>query len=120
MLPIQQLLHLQERYDRTRTSVDRRNEHDMRLDTCVHLEHGRRCTLGLATECELPAACQACEKYEGMVRGMGDMFARFAKATGIEAVAKRVEHVTGKPCGCGGRRAALNRMMPFGSQEPER
>jgi hypothetical protein len=48
------------------------------------------------------------------------MFARFAKATGIEAVAKQVEHVTGKPCGCGGRRAALNRMMPFGSQEPER
>lgn len=92
----------------------------MRLATCVHLEHGRRCMLGLAADDRLPEACGACDRYEGKSRGMGDMVAMLAKATGMEAVAKQVEHVTGKPCGCGKRREALNRMIPFGPQEPER
>jgi hypothetical protein len=39
------------------------------------------------------------------------------RATGIEKV---VHAIAGKDCGCGKRRTALNRIMPFGSSEPER
>jgi len=56
--------------------------------------------------------CASCMDYEGKPRGFGDKVNRLAKATGIEAVAKRVEKKTGKPCGCGKRRAKLNKMFP--------
>jgi len=38
--------------------------------------------------------------------------AAVAAVTGIAAVARTVERVTGKPCGCAARRAALNAAMP--------
>ena len=89
----------------------------MRLATCVHLEHGRRCKLELAADADLPSACQTCDSYEGMARGLGDFIGKMADVTGIKAVTRQIEAATGKPCGCGERRAALNRMIPFG---PER
>jgi len=92
----------------------------MRIATCKHLRHQRTCSLGMAEDSTIPTACKTCDRYEPMVRGMGDFVAMVAKATGAEAVAKQVERVTGKPCGCGKRREALNRMIPFGPQEPER
>jgi hypothetical protein len=47
------------------------------------------------------------------IRGLGDVVAAITKATGIDRLVKAV---TGKKgCGCGKRRAALNRLMPFGS-----
>jgi len=52
-----------------------------------------------------------------MARGLGDFIGKMADVTGIKAVTRRIEAATGKPCGCGERRAALNRMIPFG---PER
>jgi len=38
--------------------------------------------------------------------------AAVAAVTGIAKVVRTVERVTGKPCGCAERRAALNAAMP--------
>lgn len=46
-------------------------------------------------------------------KGLGDSIENFTKATGIKAVVDKVSEVTGKPCGCGERRDALNRMFPY-------
>jgi hypothetical protein len=43
---------------------------------------------------------------------LGDRVAVLASVTGLAAVAKTVERVTGKPCGCAARRAALNAALP--------
>jgi hypothetical protein len=44
----------------------------------------------------------------GKVRGMGDVVANIAKATGIDKVAKFFEEKTGKDCGCKGRQEKMN------------
>ena len=46
-------------------------------------------------------------------KGLGDSIENFTKATGIKAVVDKVSEVTSKPCGCGERRDALNRMFPY-------
>lgn len=46
-------------------------------------------------------------------KGLGDSIENFTKATGIKAVVDKVSEVTGKTCGCGERRDALNRMFPY-------
>lgn len=50
-------------------------------------------------------------------RGLGDTVAKFTHATGIDKAAKLYAKVTGKPCGCAGRQAVLNRKVPY-SQAP--
>ena len=47
--------------------------------------------------------------------GLGDAVEAVAKVTGIAAAVEVVEAVTGKPCGCAGRKAALNKAVPFTS-----
>lgn len=85
---------------------------DARCHHCVDL----RCTLpaAIAVLGESPSlgACTLCESYEGPCRGLGDRVAAVASFTGLATVAKTVERVTGKPCGCAQRRAALNAAMP--------
>jgi len=81
----------------------------MRL-TCVHIRPGPRCAREVATPEQLPGACETCEHYRGPSRGLGDVVAKVAQATGVAAVVKAV---AGDGCGCGGRRAALNRAVPF-------
>lgn len=46
-------------------------------------------------------------------RGLGDSIERFTKATGIKKVVDTVAKKTGKDCGCGKRRDALNRAFPY-------
>jgi hypothetical protein len=53
----------------------------------------------------------------GEQTGAGDTFAAIAKAVGAEWVAKKVEQVTGKPCGCKKRQEALNRLVPYKPKE---
>jgi hypothetical protein len=48
------------------------------------------------------------------VRGLGDVVAAVAERTGVAAVARSVERITGKPCGCADRRRRLNEAVPFG------
>lgn len=81
----------------------------MRL-TCLHVRPGPRCVLELATPDCLPAACETCDHYRGPSRGLGDVVAKVAQATGVAAAVKAV---AGEGCGCGKRRAALNRAVPF-------
>jgi hypothetical protein len=57
-----------------------------------------------------PGICARCDKYKGPARGLGDVVAKVAQVTGVAAVVKRV---AGDGCGCAGRRAALNRAVPF-------
>lgn len=69
-----------------------------------------RCKIKAATPEQLPAACDTCEHYRGPSRGLGDVVAKVAQATGVAAAVKAV---AGEGCGCGKRRAALNRAVPF-------
>ena len=46
-------------------------------------------------------------------RGLGDSIERFTIATGIKKVVDTVAKKTGKDCGCGKRRDALNRAFPY-------
>lgn len=50
-------------------------------------------------------------------RGLGDAIADLARFTGLDKVAKYYEQVTGKNCGCDGRRQALNQLLPLGKPE---
>ena len=83
----------------------------------MHHRDGR-CTNALALplygDTPSPGICARCEHYAGPDRGLGDTVARVARATGIAAVARTVERVTGRPCGCAGRRVALNARFPTG------
>lgn len=79
--------------------------------TCRHHD-GRECSLGLYGGRPSPGVCARCERYNGPARGLGDRVAAIAEATGVAAVARTVERVTGKPCNCAQRRAALNARFP--------
>ena len=70
------------------------------------------CSLGHFDNKPTADDCASCMDYEGKPRGLGDKVNKVAKATGIEALAKKMEKKTGKPCGCGKRRAKLNKMFP--------
>ena len=46
-------------------------------------------------------------------KGLGDTIEKVTKATGIKRVVDAVSEATGKDCGCGKRRDALNRAFPY-------
>ena len=46
-------------------------------------------------------------------KGLGDTIEKVTKATGIKRVVDAVSESTGKDCGCGKRRDALNRVFPY-------
>jgi hypothetical protein len=46
-------------------------------------------------------------------RGLGDTVAAIANTTGVASVAKVVERLTGRECGCGQRRERLNDLLPY-------
>ncbi len=50
-------------------------------------------------------------------RGLGDTVAKFTRVTGIRRVVSAVSAVTGIPCGCPGRQAALNALVPYEATE---
>lgn len=60
--------------------------------------------------------CSICPHYDGPPRGAGDVVHAIATATGIARV---VEKVAGRDCGCARRRAALNAAIPLADPEPE-
>ena len=45
-------------------------------------------------------------------RGLGDDIENFTKATGIKTVVDKVSNGLNIPCGCEGRRDALNKLFP--------
>ena len=46
-------------------------------------------------------------------RGLGDSIEKFTQATGIKKVVDKISEATGKDCGCGNRKDALNRAFPY-------
>ena len=46
-------------------------------------------------------------------RGLGDSIARFTKATGIKKAVDIVSEGLNIPCGCEGRRKAMNALFPY-------
>jgi len=46
-------------------------------------------------------------------RGLGDSIHNFTSKTGIKSVVDRVSDGLNIPCGCEGRREALNIMFPY-------
>jgi len=44
-------------------------------------------------------------------KGLGDSIEKFTKATGIKKVVDTVSKATGKDCGCGARKNALNKKI---------
>jgi hypothetical protein len=95
------------------------------------LRHGRRCGSSLDIDAESRARVDAefpiiaapvagvTTAHRRELRGLGDVVERFTEATGIKAAVKAVEHLTGVPCGCDGRRDWLNKVVPFGEPKHE-
>jgi len=46
-------------------------------------------------------------------KGLGDSIHKFTSKTGIKSVVDRVSNGLNIPCGCEGRREALNIMFPY-------
>ena len=47
------------------------------------------------------------------LNGLGDVVEAVTEATGIKAAVDAVAKATGRDCGCGRRREALNKLVPF-------
>ena len=46
-------------------------------------------------------------------KGLGDDIEKFTKATGIKSVVDKVSDGLNIPCGCEGRKDALNKIFPY-------
>jgi hypothetical protein len=46
-------------------------------------------------------------------KGLGDDIEKFTKATGIKSIVGKVSDRLNIPCGCEGRRDALNKLFPY-------
>lgn len=79
----------------------------------VFLEQDENKQRILADRANRSAAVKGAETEAPSLRGLGDLVEMITTATGIKAVVKKIEAVTGVPCGCGKRREALNRAVPF-------
>ena len=49
-------------------------------------------------------------------RGLGDAIEAATRATGIKSVVDKVSEITGRDCGCGKRKEALNKLVPFNKE----
>jgi len=50
-------------------------------------------------------------------QGLGDSIARAIMAVGADRIAKALERVTGRPCGCKRRQAKLNELLPYDQEK---
>lgn len=78
---------------------------------CVR--YNKQMTANMVRTCQCPT--DQCGKYRSLWLKqrptlLGDVVHTIAKVTGIAAVAKVVEKITRKPCGCKGRRKNLNEL----------
>ena len=46
-------------------------------------------------------------------RGFGDTVDKITEATGVKKMVNKIAKATGKDCGCGKRKATLNRVFPY-------
>jgi len=50
-------------------------------------------------------------------KGLGDTIEQITTATGIKAVVDKISEVTGKDCGCDGRKETLNKLWSYRSTD---
>ena len=89
---------------------------------CVHLrilesngEATRKCQLGRYDGKPSEKDCEACLLYTGESRGFGDTVHNVLSKTGAAKLFGKInKQINGsrKPCKCGKRRAALNKLLP--------
>lgn len=53
------------------------------------------------------------------LEGLGDAVELVTKVTGIKAATEALSKVTGKDCGCQGRKDKLNQQFPFSPNQPD-
>ena len=54
--------------------------------------------------------------YREKPKGLGDSIENFTTKTGIKGLVDRVSNGLNIPCGCEGRRNALNNLVPYNKQ----
>lgn len=50
-------------------------------------------------------------------KGLGDTIEKLTTVTGVKKVVETVAKATGKDCGCGKRKDALNRAFPYNNEK---
>jgi hypothetical protein len=65
----------------------------------------------------MPMPAVSVPDADGVSRGLGDTIAKVTKATGLDKLAEIYTKVSGKPCGCSNRQAALNLLFPYNIKE---
>jgi hypothetical protein len=53
------------------------------------------------------------------MNGLGDVVEAVTEATGIKKAVETVAKATGRDCGCGRRKEALNRLVPFKKEDAD-
>ena len=81
------------------------------MSECAY-KMGTVCSLGQYAGKPTDEDCGACSMYSGPTRGLGDVVHRVAATIGGDKIADKIKKATGKDCGCGRRRAKLNRLFP--------
>ena len=93
------------------------------LDRCETVPNGYQVPDDLAAEIfKLTTALAVSRGYIAPVvsRGLGDMLERVFVATGVKRIVGAIERVTGKSCGCDGRRDTLNKLFPIAQADAAR
>lgn len=79
------------------------------MSDCFFYKEGR-CALMLFDGSPGEEDCASCMKYSGKPRGLGDTVHKTLSSVGIPQVVTKLQRQ--KDCGCGKRRAALNKLFP--------
>ena len=88
---------------------------DQAVTRCDHFDQDDGCRLRVVLEIPTLEDCAACPMYAGPTRGLGDQIHNAARKTGVKTLVDQAAKITKKPCGCQGRREALNRKYPRGA-----
>ena len=61
----------------------------------------------------MPTEVHKNASFRSRSRGLGDTIEKITRATGVKRAVDRISKATGKDCGCGKRKATLNRVFPY-------
>ena len=77
----------------------------------------QRCSLELFGGNPSAGVCQMCKDRKPKMKGAGDLVEAVTTATGVKYLVDKLSKKTGKDCGCGKRKEALNKAVPFGGSD---
>jgi len=76
---------------------------------CSHLSKENLCLINMVQGAVKQSDCDECMAYLGQNRGLGDNVHKIFNTIGVDKLVKKSKK---KGCGCGKRRAALNKLLP--------